>query len=704
MRFFYRIFTPSKIQPIKIISTPSLGGKHLQVVPAKNPPPPFPKPEIKDETAEALLKVEAEAQNNRNKERLMANLQLQSKTKIYDKPWPPPKPTSPERPDCIYAYEEPDKDEIRAFAEKRDREWALQKQLDEEKEKHRTSKKRKKSKHSKGNLLYKKRKLHAEITSSESSQKEESLKLKVKLTPHNGYKHKHHKSSQNQSAVPSPPKTPELSSKEKLLQMRQVRHKHIATEDKAKPNNVDDVKPSINDKETQSPTPKKPEVELPKTEPKPKKLPEVPETSNKATQSSTKLLDQQKPPPKEPLHTTKTLRSDFSNKTNATKELCLKKYPTVQIERNEQTERHAQKTFLKTFQSYTEKGDKVKSSNKTSQTTKSLEQKIANLHQQCTSIEQKSRQEKKIAFANESPQILNSQYSSGFTVSKVEIGAKRRAEPESREDDKRPSLEITLINPPPVEKPKVSCVTKRPPPPTIPLERIKKSVTRMSGGLSIIPKMPEKCDITGALDLSSKPSKSADGVAKPAPETHAKILNGLSLVSGRSTEALRTPERNIQLSNLQMLSKVATEHPSINKTANSGGVGGKRLPIPNLQTLRIPTPQNAGPKSLAKLPKLNEINKTQFRLPNPQLRNMRPNQNQSVRNIPNPSLLVRQQNQNRLNSLSCAPPPVNANGDKEQAAANKPPVVASNNSESTKSDGLGEKSSSALGNSSKVGS
>ncbi|KAK9702390.1 Zinc finger, C3HC4 type (RING finger) [Popillia japonica] len=90
---------------------------------------------------------------------------------------------------CIFDYEEPDKEELKRFAEKRNREWQMIKHSDDE---HRAYKKRKKNKHSKGE----KRKLHAEIT-SELSNKQESIKLKVKLTPHNGHRHSKHNKAQN---------------------------------------------------------------------------------------------------------------------------------------------------------------------------------------------------------------------------------------------------------------------------------------------------------------------------------------------------------------------------------------------------------------------------------------------------------------------------------------------------------------------------
>lgn len=166
-----------------------------------------------------------------------------------------------------------------------------------------------------------------------------------------------------------------------------------------------------------------------------------------------------------------------------------------------------------------------------------------------------------------------------------------------------------------------------------------------------------RCDNIGALDLS-KPS----AVQRPVPDF--KPLNGFTASlsnkiqpSKPSPDRCQTPDKNsIQLSNLQMLSKVAIEHAvKATPVSSPNPVQPKKPQMPSLQTLKIPVPQNSTspPKSanMAKLPKLNEINKSQFRMLNPQMRNMRPNQNQSVRNIPNPSLLVRQ-NQNRLNSLN----------------------------------------------------
>lgn len=518
-----------KIQPIKIVK--SSESKQLEIV--KTP--------ILPKTQNDIKIIEEKNEESEEKERLLAHLQLQSKTKVVQNEINVPEKVTENVQDCVFDYEEQDKEEIKRFAEIRDREWALQKKLDESRDKerdedyHHFSKKRKKNKHSKNDSVYKKRKLHAEITN-----KEEELKLKVKLTPHNGHKHKHHKN--------------EMSSKEKLLQMRQIRHKHVSSEDK----NIQTV---VISKETST--------ETISTEKKEEKIEETKPTSNGVK-------------PELPLIT-----KEWGNRV-----------PTVQIERNEQTEQQAKKTFLKSYQAYAEKYQKSIEKSKP-ESAKTLERKIANLQQRCT-IEPPPPQ-----------------YPPGFTVSKIESGAKRKIEEEKPE--KRPSLEITLINPPEIKTPPPQTVpqpAKRPPPATIPLDRIKKSFNFKSG-ISIIPKIPEKCDNIGALDLSAKAE------TKPPPPPPPPV-NGFG----------KNP-----MSNLQMLSKVATEHPSLNKTPKP------RPQIPNLQTLKIPTPNQRIP------PSLKLINKSQFRMMNPQIRNLRPNQNQSIRNIPNPSLLVRQQ-QNRINSLN----------------------------------------------------
>lgn len=620
MRFFYRIFvfTPVKVvRPIKIITTSSSNGKQLQIVPVKtdvnNAKPEIgaAKPQTVPVTAlpQPNNKPQESEENFRNKEKLLANLQLLSKNRLEEQQQR--KKTKEHEESCVYEYEEPDKEEIKRFAEKRDREWALQKHLDAQQHQEETrhvSKKRKKNKHSKNESVHKKRKLHAEITSNEVLTKEESLKLKVKLTPHNGHKHKHHK-----QAVIEPPKpAQEQSSKEKLLQMRAVRHKHVNSNDEK---SVQTVAETAIEVQTKKETPPPPPL----------------------------------PPPQSDavLSPAKTLRSDFAIKTTASKELA-----TAHAQ-NEQAQKVA---FLKTFQSHPEKPNnnnnninkseksvppvKIETkkpqqqiiNSKLQQQNKSLERKIANLKQQCT-IEPKN--EKK----NDGTKLLligeKNQYNTDFTVSKIEAGGvKRKAESE----EKRPSLEITLINPPKRDEPK----PKRPPPATIPLERIKKSMNFKSG-ISIIPKLPgERCDNIGALDLS-KPSSATTTTTTNKNETK---LNGITVIptTTKNNCVIKKPnEKNaVHMANLQMLSKVALEHPTLNNKP-AAVVSKTKQPLPNLQKMPTQMQQKS-------LPKLNEINKSQFRLINP--RNMRPNQSQSVRNIPNPSLLVRQQNQNRLNSIS----------------------------------------------------
>lgn len=632
MRFFYRIFvfTPMKVvRPIKIITTSSSNGKQLQIVPVK-PGVAAVKPEV-DAAKPNIVPVTPLPQNNKpqeseenytKKEKLLANLQLWSKDRLeqqqQQQQQQKQKQKKKEEESCVYEYEEPDKEEIKRFAEKRDREWALQKHLDEQQEETRhVSKKRKKNKHSKNESVHKKRKLHAEITSNEVLTKEESLKLKVKLTPHNGHKHKHHKQAVIEPIKPPPPPPPppplvqEQSSKEKLLQMRAVRHKHVNNDEKTVPA-------------------EKPQVE------KPVQSVEVP---------TKKETPPPPPPPPE-----KPPRSDITVKTSTSKEMAP----------NEQTRKV---TILKTFQSHPEKSNNnnnnkvqekvvppVKIETKKPQilNSKLLERKIANLKQQCTIGPKKDNT--KLVLIGE-----KQQYNTGFTVSKIEAGVKRKA-PESEEArDKRPSLEITLINPSSNKAEETK--TKRPPPATIPLERIKKSISFKSG-ISIIPKLPERCDNIGALDLS-KPSTTHNGVTVT---TAAKINNCVAKKPPEKTAAAA-----VHMSNLQMLSKVALEHPTLNKQQQQGGSGSKPK-LPNLQTLKTPTP----PAQQKSLPKLNEINKTQFRLVNSQVRNMRPNQSQNVRNIPNPSLLVRQQTQNRLNSSISQNGGGNGDGPKEP-----PPVPPS---------------------------
>lgn len=721
MRFFYRIFTPMKVRPIKIINTTlSTGGKQLQIVPVKPSPDPTksseelkiePKqePELPKEKDRRDLE-ESEDQKN-DKERLFAHLQLQSKSQAEKDKKVPEKPLIK---DCVFEYEEPDQEEIKRFAEKRDREWALQKKLDDETRKdedyvsHHFSKKRKKSKHSKNEFnMHKKRKLHAEIASNE-----EDLKLKVKIT-NNGHKHKHHKSS---GQVNEKTQTSDVSSKEKLLQMRQVRHKHVSSEDK----NIQTV-PSIKlSKDSSTSTDKirpisedKPKIEEKQIEIKetteeirksPKPKDDIAKLKIKVTEPSSSVSESAVLPKQqtEGVSTSPKIgtfleptssKPGFALKNSVDKD-WTKKVPTVQLERNEQTEKQAQKTFLKTFQTYAEKyqrNDKLQQNkienakaklnsvslnkdklvqtkpenNKITTNNKSLERKIANLQQHCT-IEAKPQEkfEKKMTFVTEKTKMVTPHYPAGFTVSKIEQGVKRKADDNDSLQDKRPSLEITLINPPasssvqqsskPLEKPPV----KRPPPATIPLERIKKSVN-LKSGISIIPKLPERCDNIGALDLS-KTSKSPDNSPRISPKLD--FPNGFNLISrqlnalSRPTTTTGSEKNNMALSNLQMLSKVATEHSNLNNKTpqqNTITLNKPRPQMPSLQTLKVPSLQNPGQMktpNLQKIPKLNEIQK--FRPTNPQIRNLRPNQNQNIRNIPNPSLLIRQQNQNRLSQIA----------------------------------------------------
>nr|XP_023023446.1 uncharacterized protein LOC111511646 [Leptinotarsa decemlineata] len=701
MRFFYRIFTPMKIRPIKIVNTAVVGGeKQLQIVPVKSTseapkPPPSPKEEKveKSDNNENMLE-ETEDQRNR-KERLFAHLQLQSKSQVEkDAKKVPEKPNKV----CVYEYEEPDEDEIKKFAEKRDREWALQKKLDESKRKdeeyavHHSSKKRKKSKHSKNEFnVHKKRKLHAEIASNE-----EELKLTVKIT-NNGHKHKHHKSSAQSGEKPH---SSDSSSKEKLLQMRQVRHKHLSSEDK----NMQTV-PSITLSKDSSAIPEKIKIdsngEAIKENGESRKVAlkgqeeikkfkiKVPEPSSNVSESA--VLPKQKSESNSTSPKVGTFLEPSSSKsgfavTNTSEKEWGKKLPTVHIERDKKTEKQAQKTFLKSFHAYAEKyqrnekiqqnkienakikqmnmatnkvQDKViqmASENNKILTNKQLERKIANLQQHCT-IKAKApeRIEKKVGLNNDKVKIMTPHYPPGFTVSKIEQGVKRKSEDSEKIQDKRPSLEITLISPPtnsPMQvnpKPQEKTSVKRPPPATIPLEKIKKSVN-LKSGISIIPKMPERCDNIAPLDLS-KTGKSPDNSPRSSPKI--ENTNGFAVTSNRQLNALSRPndKSNMGLSNLQMLSKVATEHSSLNsKTPQFTSLMMNRPQIPNLQALKVPSMQNPGQMktpNLQKMPKLNEIHK--FRPTNAQIRNLRPNQNQNIRNIPNPSLLIRQ-NQNRLNS------------------------------------------------------
>lgn len=646
---------------------------------------------------------------------------------------------------CVYDYTESDKDELRAFAEKRDREWAMQKHEDE----YHVSKKRKKNKHSKNEFMHKKRKLHAEITSNTEilSKSEDSLKLKVKLSVPNGHKHKH----RNNFEQPGPQKTQELSTKEKLLQMRQVRHKKIETsEDK-------------NPKKSNSEVPPVPQYKIVPLNDKQ----ESTEKAEKVEENKPEEIKTEKTIPE--MVSGKTLRSDFSCKTTLAKDLC-NKMVSVNIERcKDISENNQRKQEIPAKLSKPEnKNGENKSIIKSNEPPQQKQELKPDPKIEQTKAELKpviEKMEEKFNSIQSSPHEF---VTKNFTVSKIEMGVKRKAEDKQLTIDKRPSLEITLINPP-VQRPQSvsSPQTKpsllphkqepaklnkpnRPPPPTIPLVRIQKSLN-LKSGISIIPKIPEKCDNIGALDLSAKPNKMEmklqdfrpkcasprincasprPNCASPRPNCASPRIgcasprpncasprpintpirpNSASPKMANHVVSPKTPIRSLSdqkikvekssvspnISNLQMLSESAVQIRD-SMTRNTASTP----PIPNLikksPQLKIPVPQNPGMKSppyvgqkqnfipkninmipktqpvpskvpnflqkgpnslihktLQKLPKLNEINKSQFRGMNiAQIRNARPAQNQTIRNIPNPSLLVRQQNQNRINLMS----------------------------------------------------
>lgn len=695
-----------KVKPFKIVNTTlSTGGKQLQIVPVKSISEPPRQNDNEKQKAEKPENNNSQPnpfdQNEDQKKELFAHLQLQSKTQtVTEKQSAPEVPEKSQTKDCIFEYEEPEEE----FAEKRDREWALQKKLDENRKReeeeqyssHHFTKKRKKNKHSKNEFnVHKKRKLHAEIASNDAE-----LKLKVKIT-NNGHKHKHHKSSgQTVEKVHSS----DVSSKEKLLQMRQIRHKPLVNEDKnaqTLPSSVETVE--LNSTKEEKIVDNKEDTK--KYVPKP--LEDIKKLKIQVTEPSSKISECTVIPKyqNEPVNTTPKvgtfpeIKACFAVKPMIEKELN-KKLPSVHIERSDSAEKQTQKAFLKPLPVNSEKSQKIErphlpkmddskmkslsstkphfkaeirtENSKIKTTNKLLERQIANLQQHCT-IEPKQPDgvDKRLTISNEKPKFLTPHYPPGFTVSKVEQGVKRKAEDDTI-NDKRPSLEITLISPPTPSptlqssKTLEKTIVKRPPPATIPLEKIKKSVHLKSAGISIIPKMAnEKCDNIGALDLSKPSPKPAEITPKNPSAT-----NGFNLPTNRQLNALpksssaATSEKTMGLSNLHMLSKVATEHSTLNKSSpnNNPNMNKPRPQMPSLQTIKIPNVQNQNQNkvqnvNLQKIPKLNEIPK--FR-PNMPIRSVRPNQNQNIRNIPNPSLLIRQQNQNRLNSQITAQPPGNS--------------------------------------------
>lgn len=748
MRLHYRIFVPvNKPEPpaVQKQEAPVVQKEEAPIVQKQEAPAPEPeKPDAKNETPPPKKETKPETPPKKDvKEKKPEDVKKddakkEKHVKIAEKPQEKPKEAKTYG-NCVYDYTEPDKDEIKAFAEKRDREWALQKQ---EEEYNHVSKKRKKNKHSKSEFMHKKRKLHAEITSNEVlSKPEDSLKLKVKLSVANGHKHKHRSFE--------PPKQ-ELTAKEKLLQMRQVRHK------------------KIDEKKVDAPV-----VPQYKVVPVEKK-----EKEDVKVEKKDKEVKSEKSP--DILSSGKTLRSDFSIKTSLSKDICSK-FVSVNVERCAEAAKIMQKKSEAAQKAQDAKNGEKKvneSKPKVEQVKKEMKElkkevkemkkevKLVEMKKEAKLVEMK-KEVKQVEMKKEVVPLLdkikeepkeekvekvqnslghmsaaNEYVTKNFTVSKIEAGAKRKAEDKIGGLEKRPSLEITLISP--VQKPQVSSTqTKptvkttdsvtpkpkaiRPPPATIPLVRIQKSLN-LKTGISIIPKMPEKCDNIGALDLS-KPSKTEarpdlfrSHSESPRPVHHPVIPrpSSASPKIGNSVLSPKTPGKvekveggkgvSPNITNLQMLSDSAVKRIEVMTKVPNG-------PIPNLikksPQLKIPMPQNSGIKSpsfpsknflphsktpiipnknpvakppsapsllqkpnffsktLQRLPNLKEINKGQFNRLNTAIRNARPAQNQSIRNIPNPSLIVRQQNQNRINLVS-QNPELNHKEPAKAAAAPKP--------------------------------
>ncbi|KAF7264998.1 hypothetical protein GWI33_021757, partial [Rhynchophorus ferrugineus] len=745
MRFFYRIFIPMKVKPIKIINTTlSSGDKQLQIVPVTTT---ITQPITETVSIETQSQVKVETQQEQaspayphreteseqeDKERLLANLQLQSKSKaLQDAEAKKAQAADKALRECVFEYEEPDKEEIKRFAEKRDQEWALQKKMEEESRQesenyakdYYTSKKRKKSKHSKSESnghKEKKRKVHmdkfhAEITNNDKT----DLKLKVKITT-NGHKHKHHKieSSNDKSQA----------SKERLLQMRQVRHKNVSgsSGDERPQPTVPAIKiPKIYSTETRD-IPSE-SVMYTINEPEPKKKKESPKTSNapkgQKTGENNNNRESQAKPRIEPMIIKPV--PNTSDVTNARQTLTISR-PTPRPETlppkvvkkdsisktfSVQTDKaQMQKTVVKPAPTESNKHAKehkfgpskmeitkptattaVSSNNvlpigSISTNDRNLDRQIASLQERCT-IETKSpgtvrtdngKIDKK-PFSSDKSKMLSPKYPPSFTVKKLEGGIKRKAE-ENDVSDKRPSLEITLITPTttasPAKPPESKPISKRPIPGTIPLEKIK----NLKSGVSIIPKMPERHDSIGVLDLS-KSNRSPDQSPRASPKTEP--MNGLNrqipISRPSSSPGLGTPEtKNMALSNLQMLSKVATEQSTINKVIST--VSKSRSQLPNLQTIGKMQHPTTGLKTpgLQRLPpKLNEIPK--FRPTNAQIRNMRPNPNQSIRNIPNPSFLINRQQQINSRLSANVTSTSNPTEKKEESLKSSTPTVQNPN-------------------------
>lgn len=716
MRFFYRIFTPMKVRPIKIVNTTlSTGGKQLQIVPVVNVNnvnadttsaiAKSPKIEKAEEKVESMSPPKETASEQEDKERLFAHLRLQSKSKALQNA-ELKKALAAEKiiKECVFEYEEPDQEEIKRFAEKRDREWALQKKLEEEtrpeievySKDYYSSKKRKKSKHSKNesNGHKEKRrkvhgdKIHAEITNNDKT----DLKLKVKITT-NGHKHKHHKIESNDKS--------QISNKEKLLQMRQVRHKHLSGSGDEKfqpmkaiikiPKLYTDKKEVVSENNKYSlgePVPKK-KRENPKVNNESQKINKTIENNNYKESQIKQRIEPMIIKPVSKISDAVNSRPTLTiarpvPRPESTKIVQKEKTSKVTATQMEKSDSHIQKTFLKSATTSTEKyshDQKVgQNKNEIAKTTstitpskvlpigsistnnESLDRKIASLQERCT-IETKNtvannirvdngKSEKKATFVNEKSKILSPQYPSSFTVRKIDSGAKRKSQ-QNEIPDKRPSLEITLIQPTSTTPTKrdTKPVAKRPLPGTIPLEKIR-NAEHLKSGVSILSKIPERRDNNGVLDLS-KSNKSPPTYNSPRSTPKTEPINGLNRQIGiarpGNSPGRNTPEtKNIQLSNLQMLSKVATEQSSISKVSSTMSKPN-RPQVPNLQTINKTLIQQSSagirnPGVSRMPPNLNEIQK--FRPMNTQIRSLRPNPNKNIRTIINPSLL----NQNRLSA------------------------------------------------------
>ncbi|XP_026475142.1 polycomb group protein Psc-like [Ctenocephalides felis] len=554
------------------------------------------------------------------------------------------------------------------FAKKRDREWAAQKQLDERhhaKDDTNTHRKRKKAKHSKNeDNQYKRRKLHAQITSPESP--EDALKMKVKLTPTPETKHKYKYHIEPITPPPAADKpnvttnlvaeNKDLSTKEKLLQMRAVRKDKVSSVlQSAKQEPVSQPAVSLStsmpllDKAPFQTAPEKtPMIKLP-----PLKLP------------TNKLTSIKSPPLKLPPIKFNTLKSP-PIKTTISKSCIPTQSPPL-------------KTLV--VKTPTARSSPVKSPAPSSMDIKSPSEVPVNKRTFPTA-DNKSEQPpvSKPKLDIEAPNSVSKEVTTPKPTNSVTtISEQVREIVQTKPNSGSSSMEKDKIQQPiaepvkPVEVKPVastpatnSIVTKstvvtttpkviRPPPATIPLVRIKKSVAKtvtfstadktfttnakMLTSSASLQKPPEAnnpmCDNIGALDLSGKSSRSPTSDVRPtnspSPPAANRMLNGVA--------KHKKPTEN-PMSNLQMLSESAVQILSQSKTTVS------RMPIKQSihntavrpaipHGLRIPqlttNPQLTHKQPIHTILKLNEIKGLRNTSPRPQ--------NQSIRSIPNPSAL-----------------------------------------------------------------